>query len=146
MQYSPRTWNRPEQPSHSTVPQNPQTEDKRLVRTRQNSAAKMRQCVAYSMTHWLDRCGWTACIVYSTIPSFWLLVHPGAEYWRSRKRSPYVVLLPAWFAMWIVVGLLTSPWRHTLLYATRWTWIPASLLFSTGFWIYAQSGKYFSRA
>jgi protein-S-isoprenylcysteine O-methyltransferase Ste14 len=98
------------------------------------------------MTHWLDLCGWIACIVYSTIPSFWLLIHPRAEYWRSRKRSPFVVLLPAWFAMWIVVGLLTSPWRHTLWYATRWPWLPATLLFSTGFWMYAQSGKYFSRA
>ncbi len=98
------------------------------------------------MTHWLDLGGWIACIVYATIPIFWLLVHPRAQYWRSRKRSPYVVLLPAWIAMWIVVGLLTSPWRHTLLYAKRWTWLPAIFLFSAGFWIYSKSGKYFSRA
>jgi protein-S-isoprenylcysteine O-methyltransferase Ste14 len=98
------------------------------------------------MTRWLDLCGWIACIVYSTIPSFWLLIHPRAEYWRSRNRSPYFILLPAWIAMWILIGLLTSSWRHTILYATRWTWIPAILLFSTGFGIYAQSGQYFSGA
>jgi len=87
-----------------------------------------------------------ACVVYSTIPSFWLLIHSRADYWRSRKRSPYLVLLPVWIAMWIILGLLTTRWRHTALYTTLWTWIPAILLFSTGLWIYSQSGKHFSRA
>jgi protein-S-isoprenylcysteine O-methyltransferase Ste14 len=98
------------------------------------------------MTHWLNLCGWMACVVYSTIPSFWLLIHSRADYWRSRKRSPYLVLLPVWIAMWIILGLLTTRWRHTALYTTLWTWIPAILLFSTGLWIYSQSGKHFSRA
>ena len=98
------------------------------------------------MTQWLDLCGWIACVVYSTIPSFWLLIHPRADYWRSRRRSPYLVLVPVWFAMWIILGLLTWRWRHAALYNTPWTWIPAVLLFSTGFWIYSQSGKHFSPA
>jgi protein-S-isoprenylcysteine O-methyltransferase Ste14 len=98
------------------------------------------------MTQWLDLCGWMACVVYSTIPSFWLLIHPRANYWRSRKRSPYVVLVPVWMAMWIIVGLLTSRWRHTVLYTALWTWIPAALLFSTGFWIYSRSREHFSMA
>jgi protein-S-isoprenylcysteine O-methyltransferase Ste14 len=96
------------------------------------------------MTQWLDLCGWLACVVYSTIPIFWLLIHPWADDWRSRKRSPYLILLPVWFAMWIILGLVTSPWRRETFYTTSWTWIPAVILFSTGFWIYSQSGRHFS--
>jgi protein-S-isoprenylcysteine O-methyltransferase Ste14 len=98
------------------------------------------------MTRWFDLCGWMACIVYSTIPSFWLLIHPRAAYWRSRKGSPYLVLLPLWVAMWGLLAWLTSRWRHRNLYTTPWMWIPALALFSTGLWIYSQSGKHFSRA
>jgi protein-S-isoprenylcysteine O-methyltransferase Ste14 len=98
------------------------------------------------MTQWLDLCGWIACVLYSTIPSFWLLIHPRADYWRSRKRSPYIVLLPVWIALWILIGLLTSRWRRAALYTTPWAWIPAILLFSIGLWIYSQSGKHFSTA
>ena len=98
------------------------------------------------MIQWLNLCGWIACVVYSTIPGFWLLIHPRADYWRSRRRSPYLVLVPVWVATWIILGLLTWRWRRVALYSTPWTWIPAILLFSTGFWIYSQSGKHFSRA
>src|ERR1700675_4996608 len=96
------------------------------------------------MTQWLNLCGWMACVVYSTVPSFWLLIHPCAAYWRSRQRSPYLILLPAWITMWIILGWLTSRWRHITLYTTPWTWIPAVLLFSTGLRIYSQSGKHSS--
>jgi protein-S-isoprenylcysteine O-methyltransferase Ste14 len=98
------------------------------------------------MTHWLNLSGWIVCVVYSTIPSFWLLIHPHADYWRSRQRSPYLVLLPVWVAMWTILGLLTLRWRYAALYSTPWTWIPAVLLFSSGLWIYSQSGKHFSPA
>jgi len=94
----------------------------------------------------LQTIGWIACVIYATIPSFWLLIHPRAEYWRSRKQSPYLFLLPVWIAMWFVVGWLTSRWRHATLYAAPWTLIPAILLFSTGLLIYSRSGKHFSRA
>src|SRR5437660_7022522 len=90
--------------------------------------------------------GWLVCLVYSTIPFFWLLIHTCADYWRSRKRSPYFILLPLWIAMWIVLGFLTAPWRHIALYTVPWTSIPAVLLFATGIWIYSQSVKQFSRA
>jgi protein-S-isoprenylcysteine O-methyltransferase Ste14 len=98
------------------------------------------------MTHWLNLLGWMACVVYSTIPAFWLLIHPCASYWRARNRSPYRILVPVWIALWIAFGILTSPWRHTTLYNTSWTWIPAIVLFSTGLWIYSQSGRHFSPA
>jgi protein-S-isoprenylcysteine O-methyltransferase Ste14 len=48
--------------------------------------------------------------------------------------------------MWVVLGSLTAPWRHVVLYTTPLTWIPAVLLFATGLWIYWQSSKQFSPA
>jgi len=90
--------------------------------------------------------GWLACVLYSTIPSFWLMVHPRAHRWRARVRSPFRVLVPAWITMWIGVGALTGPWRKLALYSTPWTWIPAGLLFATGITLYLQSGAHFSLA
>ena len=92
----------------------------------------------------LNLFGWIACVVYSTIPCFWFLIHPRPEYWRSRKGSPYLVLLPAWLAMWIVVAVATARWRHFALYSIGWSWIPAILLLSAGFWLYSQSRKNFT--
>ena len=97
-----------------------------------------------SMIQWLNFIGWLACVVYSTIPCFWFLVHPKAEYWRSRRLSPYLVLLPAWAAMWVVVARTTARWRHFTLYSSDWTWLPALALFLVGLWLYAQSSKNFS--
>lgn len=99
-----------------------------------------------AMLQWLNLLGWLVCVVYATIPVFWLLVHPWARYWRSRERSPYLTLLPLWIAMWIGFGVLTSGRRQVVLHGTVWTWIPATLLFVVGLWIYSQSGKHFSRA
>ena len=58
--------------------------------------------------------GWVACVIYATIPSFWLLIHPRVNYWRSRPRSPYRILLPAWIAMWLVVAVVTAYWRDLI--------------------------------
>jgi len=90
--------------------------------------------------------GWLACVLYSTIPSFWLMVHPRAHRWRARVRSPFRVLLPAWITMWIGIGALTGPWRKVALYSTAWAWIPAGLLFVTGIFLYLRSGAHFSLA
>jgi protein-S-isoprenylcysteine O-methyltransferase Ste14 len=88
--------------------------------------------------------GWLACVVYSTIPSFWFMVHPRAERWRSRGGSPFRVLVPAWMTMWIGMGCLTGPWRHVRLYSTPWSWLPAAALFAAGIFLYSQSGAHFS--
>jgi protein-S-isoprenylcysteine O-methyltransferase Ste14 len=88
--------------------------------------------------------GWLACVVYSTIPSFWFMVHPRAERWRSRGGSPFRVLVPAWVTMWIGMGCLTGPWRHVRLYSTPWSWLPAAALFAVGIFLYSQSGAHFS--
>src|SRR6266581_4184453 len=96
--------------------------------------------------HFIRTLGWLACIVYSTIPSFWLMVHPRAHRWRDRDRSPFRVLVPAWMVMWIGIGALTGPWRSVALYSTPWTWVPAVALFAVGIFIYSHSGAHFSWA
>jgi len=49
-----------------------------------------------------------------------------------------------WVAMWIVVALVTRPWRDVSFYRADWTWIAAALLFACGLYLYSQSGKNFS--
>ncbi len=75
-----------------------------------------------------------------------MLVHPRTTYWRSRTRSPYLVLLPIWAAMWTLLGILSAPWRSLVIYQMPWTWIPATLLLVVGLWTYRSSGTGFSAA
>ena len=100
------------------------------------------------MVVWLRVIGWLACVVCSTIPAFWLMIHPFAEWWRARhvteRRSPYRVLIPAWMAMWVVFSLVTRRWADVLLYRAQWTWGVAVLLFACGLFIYTQSARNFS--
>jgi protein-S-isoprenylcysteine O-methyltransferase Ste14 len=72
------------------------------------------------------------------------MIHPFADRWRARSRSPYLILLPAWIAMWIAVALITSPWRNIGFYRTGWSWAAAAPLFVAGIYIYAKSGKSFT--
>jgi protein-S-isoprenylcysteine O-methyltransferase Ste14 len=88
--------------------------------------------------------GWLACVVYSTIPLFWLMVHPRAHRWRVRERSPFRVLIPAWILMWIGIGTLTGRCRNAAFYSTSWSWIPAALLLAAGILIYSSAGAHFS--
>ena len=92
----------------------------------------------------LRTAGWIACVVYSTIPGFWLLIHPRIEYWRSRRRSPYRILLPVWIGMWAAVATITAPWRSVLFYKNDWTWIPAFFLFCSGVMLYKLAHSEFS--
>src|SRR5881409_3469106 len=88
--------------------------------------------------------GWVACVVYSTIPLFWLMIHPRADRWQARAGSPYKVLVPAWLLMWLGVGALTGPWRNAALYSTGWSWAPAGILFFAGLLLYKLSRSGFS--
>jgi hypothetical protein len=94
----------------------------------------------------LHTSGWLLCVLYSTIPSFWLMVHPSAHLWREKQRSPFRVLVPAWIVMWFGMAAFTAPWRAAAFYSTPWSWIPAALLFATGISLYAKSGKHFNWA
>ncbi|HSY90698.1 MAG TPA: isoprenylcysteine carboxylmethyltransferase family protein [Candidatus Binatus sp.] len=94
--------------------------------------------------HFLRTVGWLICVVYSTIPAFWLMIHPRAQRWRERQRSPFRILLPLWIVMWSAMAALTFPWRETVFYSTPWTWLPAALLFAAGLSIYSSAGAHFS--
>jgi protein-S-isoprenylcysteine O-methyltransferase Ste14 len=96
--------------------------------------------------HFLRTLGWLTCVVYSTIPMFWLMIHPQAHRWRARERSPFRVLLPAWIVMWIAVAALTDSWRSAALYSTPWSWLLAAVLFAAGIFIYSSAGARFSWA
>src|SRR5271165_309522 len=96
--------------------------------------------------HFLRTLGWLACVVYSTIPSFWLMIHPRAHRWREREASPFRVLIPAWILMWVGVAALTGPWRDAAFYSAPWSWLPAALLFAAGIFLYSSSGAHFSLA
>jgi protein-S-isoprenylcysteine O-methyltransferase Ste14 len=94
----------------------------------------------------IETVGWLACCIYSTVPAYWLMIHPFAERWRAQRRSPYWVLLPAWLAMWAAGILITAPWRRVALYHLSWPWLIATLLFAGGFYLYLQSSRSFSGA
>jgi protein-S-isoprenylcysteine O-methyltransferase Ste14 len=96
------------------------------------------------MREGLQLVGWLACVVYSTIPLFWLMIHPFASSWRAGRFSPYRVLVPVWMGMWAAMALISAPWRRIPLYRVDWLWVPAVLLFVTGLLIYSRSGKNFS--
>ena len=83
--------------------------------------------------------GWLLSIVLATIPCYWFLVHPKAEYWRRKAGARFRVLGPLWVAMWVAAGLLTRPWRHALLYDARWPWAPAAFFLGTGFYLYSRA-------
>src|ERR1700751_6092974 len=95
---------------------------------------------------WLRTLGWLACVVYSTIPLFWLMVHPRAHKWRQKEGSPFRFLVPAWITMWIGIGAITGHWRYVQIYSTSWSWIPAAALFAIGFFLYVRSGPHFGWA
>ena len=96
--------------------------------------------------HFVRTLGWLACVVYSTVPSFWLMVHPRAHRWRAVVRSPFRVLVPAWITTWIGIGAITGHWRNVAIYSTTWGWVPATALFAAGIFLYARSGNHFSLA
>jgi protein-S-isoprenylcysteine O-methyltransferase Ste14 len=94
----------------------------------------------------LRTAGWLFAVVLSTIPSFWLLVHPRAEYWRGRRGARFRILGSLWVAMWVATAAITSPWRHVLLCDNPLSWLAALPFFATGFYLYARARATFSFA
>jgi protein-S-isoprenylcysteine O-methyltransferase Ste14 len=107
---------------------------------------RRRAAIIRSVLMFLRTIAWLACVIYASIPLFWLAIHPLAAYWRSRRRSPYRLLIPLWVGTWIVLGVISAPWRNISLYQTPWAWVPAAFLFATGLWIYRLSVGIFSVA
>jgi protein-S-isoprenylcysteine O-methyltransferase Ste14 len=87
--------------------------------------------------------GWVICAIYSTIPGYWMLIHPRADYWRA-QRSPYRLVLPLWAGILVIVLAATAPFRNASLYQSSWAWLPAACLFAEGIWLYKAGGARFS--
>lgn len=88
--------------------------------------------------------GWMACVVYATVPAFWLLVHARVERWRRWQISPYFALIPVWMAMWVALIAITWRFKNFYFYSSPWAWLPAAGLFSLGAWTYLKAGAAFS--
>ncbi len=80
--------------------------------------------------------GWIVGCWYATIPAFWLAIHPFADYWRTWKRSPYLVLLPFWLLIIGAAVWFTLPSYGIALYHTPWSWVPAAALFAFAIFVY----------
>jgi protein-S-isoprenylcysteine O-methyltransferase Ste14 len=86
---------------------------------------------------------WIAGIVYSSIPSFWLAIHPFAERWRSRKGKVYRIIGGIWLALIVLLGAATWPRHAETLYSTPWSLLVAAVLFGSGIFIYRSIGNDF---
>ncbi|HEV7519905.1 MAG TPA: methyltransferase [Candidatus Angelobacter sp.] len=75
---------------------------------------------------------WMVSVLYSSIPLFWFAIHPFADFWRKMNRSPYLLLLPIWTAIIIILAWITWPWHSKQLYSFHWIWAPAGLLILAG--------------
>lgn len=88
--------------------------------------------------------GWIVCGIYATIPAFWLIIHPFADYWRKRFRAPLKFLSLVWIVLWIFVWALSSPWRYAMLpVSANWSLI-ALPLWAVSVFIYFGGQRHFS--
>jgi len=88
--------------------------------------------------------GWFLSIVYSTIPLYWIIVHPRARSWGSARKAPLTLLGGIWFGLWIAAGVMTWPWRDVVMYDTPWSWLVAAPFFALGLYVYAKARRDFS--
>ena len=87
---------------------------------------------------------WVLSIVDGTIPSFWLCVHPFADWWRARSSVALKLLGTLWLLLWAVAAALTWPLVFRTLYRAWWTWPLAALFWALGLWVYARAKLDFS--
>jgi protein-S-isoprenylcysteine O-methyltransferase Ste14 len=86
---------------------------------------------------------WMAGLIYATIPSYWLVVHPFAHKWRARKGRIYTPLGGFWLAVILVAGAVTWRWRLEALYQTAWSLLPAGLLMAIDIYLLHKIGRDF---
>jgi protein-S-isoprenylcysteine O-methyltransferase Ste14 len=65
--------------------------------------------------HYIRTLAWLVCGAYATIPLFWLIIHPFADFWRKHFRAPLKVVTPVWIFLWILTWIATYPWRDIRL-------------------------------
>lgn len=91
----------------------------------------------------LHTVAWLAGVIYSTIPCFWLVVHPTART-LGKAHQPLIRAGAIWFGMWVATGALTWPWRNVLLYRSPWSWAAAAPLFLCGLTLYVLALQRFT--
>ncbi len=88
--------------------------------------------------------GWIVCGIYATIPAFWLIIHPFADYWRRRFRAPLKFLGLIWIGLWLIAWAVSFPWRYSLLpLSPRWGFA-AIPLWAMSLFIYFGGQRHFS--
>ena len=88
---------------------------------------------------------WIIGLIYSTIPVFWLAVHPFADKWSMRRGNIYPILGLFWLLAIILLGVVTAPWRYETLYSTPWSLLPGGFLFALDLYFLRKIGKSFGR-
>lgn len=81
--------------------------------------------------------------IYATIPAFWMLVHPFAEHWRH-KAYGVKWLAPWWVLLWLVAWACEYPFRDSVLYQLKWTWLISAALWTITVIVYSASAKAFT--
>jgi protein-S-isoprenylcysteine O-methyltransferase Ste14 len=97
------------------------------------------------MTRLATHVAWVIGIYYSTIPAFWMVVHPFVDHWRSRKGRVAPLLLTIWLAIMAIFALATFPWHEKQLYSTPLSWLVGFVFFVLAILGYRRS-KGFGRA
>ena len=87
---------------------------------------------------------WMVTIIYSTVPSYWLVVHSRARRWAREGGRPLSRIGPLWPLLWVLMASITWRWRMVPLYHRTWSWIPGGLLIVSGLAIYWFAGQGFS--
>src|SRR4051812_5094163 len=88
---------------------------------------------------------WVVALVYSTIPVFWLTVHPFASEWRARRGKIYPLLGLIWLVCIFIAGSATYPIHHRRFYTTAWAWIAALFFFFTAVNVYRGISREFGK-
>lgn len=86
----------------------------------------------------LLRIPWLLGIAYSSIPLFWLAIHPFASTWRRLRWSPYRALLPIWALVILAEIRITWPWRSSRIYSAPYMWLAALPFFILGWRTYRR--------
>ncbi len=92
----------------------------------------------------VDVLAWLICGIYATIPAFWLLIHPFADFWRARFRAPLKVLAPIWVAMWCIAWLATSRWMHLGFSLGGWYAALAAPFWAVSVFVYFGGKRHFT--
>jgi protein-S-isoprenylcysteine O-methyltransferase Ste14 len=94
--------------------------------------------------HSLRILSWIVCGIYSTIPGYWMMVHPFAPHWRT-ARYKLTVLAPLWGGMWCIAWAASYPWRDIAvcgsLYRNPESWAAAPLLWAVSIYMYFNATR-----